>query len=103
MINAAPDKPYPGQLEDPEPPVLIRDNTDPEAYEEWEIKEIVDCRINRGHYQYRAMFDGPWDDWNTNPPWQPWTDFKNAPEKILEYHYQYPHKPPPPDFFTMNS
>jgi hypothetical protein len=98
-LHLASNDPYPGQVEDPEPPILIQDVEDEDPHEEWEIQEVVDCRLTRSGIQYKALFNGQWDDWNSNPPWQPWTDFKNARDKVMEYHQRHPEKPPPPNFF----
>ncbi|KAL4864705.1 hypothetical protein BDV12DRAFT_188727 [Aspergillus spectabilis] len=81
--------PYPGQFEEPEPPILVQDINKSSPHEEWDIYEI-----------YKAIFEGLWDDWNSNPPWQIWRDFENAREKVLEYHCQHPKKPPPHKSFT---
>ncbi|KAL4947038.1 hypothetical protein BDW69DRAFT_199944 [Aspergillus filifer] len=103
-LHLASDKPYPGQVEDPEVPVMIHDvDEEEEPHEEWDVQEVVDCRSIRSGIQYKALFNGQWDDWNSNPPWQPWTDFKNAREKVLEYHQRYPRKPAAPDFFTSGA
>jgi len=77
---------------------LVTDND--EAHEEWQVSEIVDCRETKRYgLQYKARFTGDWDEWNASPPWQPWTDFKHAIDKILDYHDAYPNKPKPPEFF----
>ena len=41
------------------------------------VRYLVDCRETTDQYKV-ARFEGQWDEWNANPPWQPWTDFKNA-------------------------
>jgi hypothetical protein len=76
----------PGQVADPEPLVIVTNPGDPEGHEEWDVREIVNCRVYHNHHQYKAIFNSPWDKWNANPPWQPWTDFKNTCDKILAYH-----------------
>jgi hypothetical protein len=103
-LHLASKDPYPGQLEDPEPPILIQDVEEEEPHEEWEIQEVVDCRTIRSGVQYKALFNGQWDDWNSNPPWQPWTDFKNARDKVMEYHQRHPEKPLPTKFlYTLDT
>ncbi|KAL4755694.1 uncharacterized protein BDW70DRAFT_154739 [Aspergillus foveolatus] len=99
-LRLAPETAYLGQIETPEPPYQIFDPEETEAHDEWGIDRIVDCREIRGNIQYKALYYGPLHDWNSNPPWQHWTDFKNAPEKILEYHKKKPNKPPAPEFFV---
>ncbi|MCJ1470464.1 hypothetical protein MMC07_009109 [Pseudocyphellaria aurata] len=74
-----------------EPPreqsVSITDDDEAEPHEEWEVLEIVDCRKTRKlGLQYKATYVGNWDDWNSNPPWQPSTDFNNAEARIRDYY-----------------
>ena len=71
------------------------------THEEWEILEIVDCRETRKFgVQYKAIYIGNWDEWNANPPWQPWTDFRKSIEKFLQYHKEPPRKPKVPEDIT---
>jgi hypothetical protein len=65
----APENAYPGQIETPEPPYQIFDTDETEAHNEWEVDKIVDCCEIRGNIQYKALYYGPWDDWNSDPPW----------------------------------
>lgn len=103
-LHLAPDKPYPGQRQKPQPAFLINGDDDEEPHDEWEVLEVVDCRqTKRLGVQYKATYVGDWDEWNAAPPWQPWTDFKRAPDKIRAFHKRYPMKPKPPDFFTTRS
>lgn len=98
-LHLAPTNPYPGQAQEPQPPIIV--TTDEGAHNEWYVDEIVDCRTTKRYgIQYKARFAGNWDEWNANPPWQPWTDFERAPEKVRQYHVAHPEKPPPPTFFT---
>jgi len=101
-LHLAPSNPYPGQATEPQGPILITEDLEDteDSHEEWEVLEVVDCReTKRFGTQYKATFMGDWDDWNSKPPWQPWTDFKRAEDKILEFHRLHPEKPPPPDYF----
>lgn len=101
-LHLAPNNPYPGQRREPQPPVMITVDGETEPHPEWQVDCIVDCRETRRlGLQYKATFEGNWDEWNANPPWQPWTDFRNAPEKVLEFHNTHPDKPPPPNFFQL--
>ncbi|KAL4982469.1 hypothetical protein BDW68DRAFT_192115 [Aspergillus falconensis] len=84
-LHLAPFDAYPGQIESPEPPYQIFDPGETEAM----MKNM----------QYKALYLGPLDDWNSNPHWQHWTDFRNAPEKILNYQ-KHPEKPPAPEIFS---
>jgi hypothetical protein len=83
---------------------MITEGDDDEVHEEWEVLEVVDCReTKRFGVQYKAKYIGNWDEWNSRPPWQPWTDFKKSPDKILKFHQDYPRKPKPPDFFSEHA
>lgn len=93
-------KSFPGQRPTPAPPVYLT-GFNSEVEPEWEIDEIVDCRRTNAYgTQYRAKFLGDWPEWNSRPPWQPWSDFVNAPQKILDYHARHPDAPPPPAHFS---
>ena len=39
---------------------------------------------------------GNWDKWNSNPAWQPHSNFENSKEKIREFYRTHPQKPGPP-------
>lgn len=99
-LAPAPARSFPGQHTPEQPPVFVSDG-DGTYHREWEVSEIVDCRRNAaGGVEYRAKFVGDWPEWNSRPPWQPWTDFVNSPQKVLDYHALHPRKPPPPSHFT---
>src|SRR5712664_47613 len=69
---ACPATPIPGRS-------WITKNSDNSDESEWEVLEVVDCRkTKRFGIQYKATFVGNWDEWNSNPPWQLWTDFNHA-------------------------
>jgi len=103
-LHLAPSDPYPGQELEPQGPILITENPDNSDESEWEVLEVVDCRkTKRFGIQYKATFVGNWDEWNSNPPWQPWSDFKHAEDKILEFHRLYPDKPAPPGYFLEHT
>lgn len=81
--------------------IVIDENDEEEANEEWEVLEVVDCRNTRQYgLEYKATFKGNWDEWNSNPLWQPWTDFENASKKVLKFHGMHPGKPKPPQEFV---
>ena len=88
--------PFPGQILTPEPPIMVASPEENETHEEWELLEIVDCRRTRKGMEYKATYIGPYDEWNTNRPWQPWTDFENAKDAVLKFHRENPGKPNPP-------
>lgn len=95
-LHLAPSDPFPGQIITPEPPTLIKSPDEEDEHEEWELLEVVDCRETRKGIEYKATYVGPYEEWNTNPPWQPWTDFMNSKDEILKFHRQNPRKPKPP-------
>ena len=105
-LHLAPKDPYPGQRQDPQPPILVTDG-DADGLgvqEEWDVAEVVDCRETKRYgIQYKARFTGDWDEWNANPPWQPWTDFEHAATKVLDFHASHPNKPKPPGFFNSTT
>lgn len=98
-LHLAPDNPYLGQVQEPGPAIMIWDDNDEAPHEEWEVLEIVGHGGSAKNRLYRATYTPGWDDWNAAPPLQPWTDFKNAPDKVREYHAWHPEVGPPPGFF----
>ena len=92
MLHLAPSNIFPGQIFDPEPAILIDNDND--AHKEWKILEVVDsCQAKRYKIQYKATYLGNWDEWNLNPPWQPYSNFENAVEKVQEFHRAHSKKP----------
>lgn len=74
----------PGRILPPPPPVEI-DNA-----VEYEVEEILDSRIRNGKLEYLIH----WRGYNISErTWEPSSNVTNAPEKVLEFHQQYPHKP----------
>ncbi|KAI5302022.1 hypothetical protein KEM56_001126 [Ascosphaera pollenicola] len=73
-------------------------------HDEWEVDEIVDCRATAaGDIEYKATFKGHWPAWNSNPPWQHWSDFTNSRAKIMAFHARHPGMPQPPSHFLEPS
>ena len=94
-LHLAPKNPFPGQALEPGPPVLV--SSGDETYEEWKVLKVVDSRKTKKYgVQYKATYIGNWDEWNSNPTWQPYSDFENSKEKIREFHRTHPKKPRPP-------
>lgn len=46
-LHLAPDNPYPRQVQELGPVYIIFDDDEEEAYAEWEVLEVVDCRNSR--------------------------------------------------------
>lgn len=82
---AARTEPLPGQLADPTPPLEV------DGEDAWEVDEVVAVRLHYRKLQYKAKWIGN-EDYN----WYPASDFKNAPQKLLEFHRRYPNLPGPP-------
>ena len=96
-LHLAPSNPFPGQVLETGPSVLVSSSNGSEAYEEWKVLEVVDSRKTKKYgIQYKATYIGNWDEWNLNPAWQSYTDFENSREKIREFHRTHPKKPGPP-------
>lgn len=95
-LHLAPSDPFPGQVLTPDPPMLMTSAGEDGEHEEWELLEIVDCRKTRKGVEYKATYVGPYEEWNTNPPWQIWTDFMNSKDSVLRFHRENPDKPKPP-------
>lgn len=88
---------YPGQIMEPPRGSLIQED-DEDAHDEFEVSEVVDFRETRRFgVQYKATYVGQWNEWNANPPWQPWTDFLRSRRLVLDFHRLNPRLPPPPD------
>ena len=82
-LHLAPSSPFPGQILEPDPPIVVS-SSDGKAHDEWEVLEVVDLRQTKRYgLQYKATYMGNWDEWNANPPWQPCGNFENAAEKVV--------------------
>ena len=88
---------FPGQILEPEPPALVSSSDGSKTHKEWEVLEVVDSRKTKRYgVQCKATYMGNWDEWNSNPTWQPYSNFKNSKEKIREFHRAHSQKPGPP-------
>ena len=96
-LHLAPIDPFPGQILEPGPPVMVNSSDENEVHEEWEVLEVVDSwKTKKYGVQYKATSMGSWDNWNSNPAWQPYSNFENFKEKIREFHKTHTQKPGPP-------
>jgi transposase InsO family protein len=86
-LHLTPTDPFSGQVNPPEPSVIITDSQTKESHEEYEILDIVDCRrtAKRG-LQYKATYIDNWDQWNADSSWQSASDFENARNQINRFH-----------------
>ncbi|OQD80121.1 hypothetical protein PENANT_c039G02886, partial [Penicillium antarcticum] len=78
--------PLTGQILDPPSPEIIEES------QEWEVEEILASRIYYGKLQYRVK----WVGYDEDRAWYHAGNFKNAPQKLIEFHDTYPGRPGPP-------
>lgn len=78
--------PFEGRMPDPPPPVEV------EGEDEFEVKEILDCRRNRGRLEYLVRWLGYLPDEDS---WQPASNLANAKDLVDQFHKKYPNKPRP--------
>jgi hypothetical protein len=79
-------EPLPGQIEDPQGPIEV------DGQQEWEVEKVIAVGLIRGKLFYRVEWTGHDTDLN----WYPAQNFKNSPEKIRDFHHEYPELPGPP-------
>jgi transposase InsO family protein len=85
LLEPAPDDPYPGQRQDPPPPVEI------EGEQEWFVDQILDSRL---HGRWRKLqYLVKWTGYD-RPKWEP-AEMVNGLEAIDRFHEAYPDKPGP--------
>jgi len=97
--------PLHGQAQEEPGPILIEKA---EEDLQWYVDEVVDSRINkrskdphtgkRGLLEYKATYPG-YALWNTNPAWQPFSDFTDCPNLIADFHHQHATKDGPHSLF----
>lgn len=92
-------------------PSISMDEDESDA--EYEAQEIVDSTINKrrkdsatgnkGCLMYKIKYRGE-DDWNADPPWQPWEDAIGCPYLVADYHHKNGDtKPGPHSLFEVPS
>jgi transposase InsO family protein len=86
LRRATKTEPLIGQHIDPPPPVDVND------HDEWEVDEVLDSKLHYRKLRYRVKWVGTDEDIT----WYPAGDFKNAPQKLIDFHERYPDKPGPP-------
>src|SRR6266568_8388530 len=77
--------PLPGQRN--EPPLPIQVNSD----DEWEIEEILACKLVRGILKYCVS----WKGYDPDPTWYPVWNFIGSPQKLQDFYSRYPNEPRP--------
>jgi transposase InsO family protein len=86
LRSAAKTDPLPGQIGDAPLPVEVNDQ------QEWEVEEIIDVRLHYRKLQYKVR----WTGCDSDDDWYPASDFKNAAQKLADFHDKYPDRPGPP-------
>lgn len=99
--------PLPGQTN----PLPLPTNVDTETQTgDYEVEEILDSRKNqrkkdpltgtKGCLEYKMKYSG-YENYNTRPGWQVWTDTMGCPDLVADFHHKYPGKAGPhPTFKT---
>ena len=86
LLRKAADNPLPGQeLEEPAPEIVDEDY-------EWEVQDILDVKKVRSKLWYKAS----WVGFDEDLDWHPASDFQHSPQKLRDFHNQYPDKTGPP-------
>ena len=83
--------PLTGQILDPLSPEIIEES------QEWEVEEILTSRTYYGKLQYKVK----WIGYDEDRAWYYAGNFKNAPQKLIEFHNAYPDRPGPPMRLTV--
>ena len=61
---------------------------------EWEAKEILDSKVERGKLLYFVDWAGYGPESRT---WEPPEHVENSRDAVTHYHHAYPHRPSPHD------
>ncbi|KAI0991141.1 hypothetical protein K3495_g17046 [Podosphaera aphanis] len=84
LLNPAPNDPVPGQVQAPQPPIIINNE------EEYEVEEIYDSRITRLQgLQYLVKWAG-----DNETTWEPAANLDDT-VAVEIFHNKYPTKPGP--------
>jgi hypothetical protein len=86
LLTPAATNPFPGQVLDPPPPVVVNEQ------EEYEVRKILDSRIRHHGNSSRLEYLVQWTGYD-KPDWEPATNVVNAPDLVAEYHEKHPSRP----------
>jgi Chromo (CHRromatin Organisation MOdifier) domain len=94
LLRRAAENPLPGQIEQPEPPIMIK------GEEQYEVDDILDARKRYGKVQFKAKWKGYPMEHPENDTWYDASDFTDSKELVEDFYTRYPRKPrwsPPED------
>ena len=85
LLRKASADPFPGQHNDPAPPVIV-DNK-----EEWEVNDILDARkVGRGR---KVQFRVKWKGYDKDKTWYDASGFEHSKEVVDDFYHRNPTKP----------
>ena len=87
LLKPASNNPLPGQVTQPEAPVIIDD------HEEYGIDDILDAKLIRKKVYFKAKWTGYEEGDPANNEWYPASDFYNARDIVEDFYSRYPRKP----------
>ncbi len=85
LLRKASIDPLTGQVNEPAPPVIIKNG------EKWEVEDILDIRSHWDKIQYQVK----WTGWDKDRDWYDASGFDNSPEIIEDFYACYSNKSRP--------
>ena len=87
LLEPAPTDDVPGRRQPPPEPVILQ------GEEEWDVRQILDSKFERGKLQYLVEWEGFDDDEHERRTWQPAENLDGAQELVTSFHASHPNKP----------